>query len=158
MEIKKITEDEVRALWVQRLSDTPNRKTRFGGEGMSAAEVKAVYDALPLCLVSRYNALVDALASGKLADTVPLYGEMTLAELSSEITGGGLAEQLSVDGRRTLLALALAFDSHGHEGYARLGQNGKLLPEQLPSGLEGVFAEAEAARTITKPRQLSLPS
>ena len=150
MEIKKISEDEVRALWVQRLSDTPNRKTRFGGEGMSAAEVKAVYDALPLCLVARYNALVDALAAGELGTTVPLYGERTLAELSDEITGGGLAEQLTVDGRRTLLALALAFDSHSHEGYARLSADGKRLPEQLPSGGEGAFAEAEAARVAAE--------
>ena len=150
MEIKKITEDEVRALWVQRLSDTPNRKTRFGGEGMSAAEVKAVYDALPLCLVARYNALVDALAAGELGATIPLYGDRTLSSLADEIASGGLAEQLSVDGRRTLLALALAFDSHTHADYARLSADGKLLPEQLPEGGEGAFAEAEAERVAAE--------
>lgn len=147
MEIKKITEDEVHALWVQRLSDTPNRATRFGGEGLSAAEVKAVYDALPLCLVARYNALVDALAAGEFSGTLPLYGQKTLADLPSEITGGGLAEQLIVNGGRTLVELAFAFDDHRHDGrYARLLSNGKLDPQCLPSGGEGAFAAAEAER------------
>lgn len=151
MEIKKITEDEVRALWVQRLSDTPNRGTRFGGEGLSAAEVKAVYDALPLCLVARFNALLDALMAGEFSGTLPLYGQKTLKDLPSEISSGGLAEMLTINGRRSLIELALAFDEHDHDNYyARIGPNGKLLPELLPNGGEGAYAKAEAAREVAE--------
>ena len=67
MSIKKITEEEVRSLWVQRLSDTPNRQGKFGTMGLSAAEMKAAYDALPLRLVEAYNTLVDAIEGGELA-------------------------------------------------------------------------------------------
>ena len=72
MSIKKITEEEVRALWVQRLSDTPNRHGKFGTMGLSAAEMKAAYDALPLRIVSAYNTLVDAIESGLIAKDITI--------------------------------------------------------------------------------------
>ena len=39
MNIRTITEEVVRERWVQRLSDTPNRRGRFGTAGMTAAEM-----------------------------------------------------------------------------------------------------------------------
>ena len=148
MSIKKITEEEVRSLWVQRLSDTPNRHGRFGTMGLSAAEMKAAYDALPLRIVQAYNALVDAIESGLIAEAIPTAVEkMSLGDLLNGIRDGSLAACLTVDGERTLSALAAALDTHDHSGvYARLGADGHLLPEQLPIGHESVFAEAERKR------------
>ena len=147
MSIERITEDEVRALWVQRLSDTPNRAGRFGTGGMSAAEVKAVYDALPLRLVACYNALVDAILDGSLSEWLPAAEGMSLREILDAIPTGALASVLSVDGTRTLAALAAAMDTHDHKGqYAELSESGHLRADQLPEGSEDIFAEAEAAR------------
>ena len=147
MSIQKITEEEVRSLWVQRLSDTPNRQGKFGTMGLSAAEMKAVYDALPLRLVAAYNALVEHIESGAFGDFIASDEGLTLTEFLNGVRSGALASILSVDGMRTLSALASAFDNHDHnEIYARLSENGRLAPEHLPSGYESVFAEAERQR------------
>lgn len=143
MNIKKITEDEVRSLWVQRLSDTPNRGGKFGTPGLSAAEIKAVYDALALRIVERYNELVDGMLAGELASLIPSGHEKeTLEDLLAGVKSGDLAAYLTVDGIRTLAALAAAFDTHAHEGeYAPL-VGGKIPPAVLPadygSALQGL--------------------
>lgn len=147
MSIKKITEEEVRSLWVQRLSDTPNRQGKFGTMGLSAAQMKAVYDALPLRIVEAYNALVDVIEGGHLAEFIPTGEGKTLVDFFEDLQSGALASFLTVDGERTLAALAAAFDTHDHDGlYARLSENGRLAPEYLPTDYESVFAEAERER------------
>ena len=147
MNIKKITEEEVRSLWVQRLSDTPNRQGKFGTMGLSAAEMKAVYDALPLRIVEAYNTLADVILEGHLAEFIPSPEGKTLAAFFEDVTSGALASLLTVDGERTLAALAAAFDTHDHDGiFARLDEDGRLLPAYLPKGYESVFAEAERER------------
>lgn len=118
--IQKITEQEVRALWVQRLSDTPNRAGRYGTPGLTAAEVKAAYDALSLRIVEAYNTLVDAIESGTLTESIPVLGEKKLSEVLSDIKSGNLAAYLSVDGFRSLSSLAAEFDTHTHPAYAPL--------------------------------------
>ncbi len=123
MSIQKITDQEVRALWVQRLSDTPNRAGRYGTPGLTAAEVKAAYDALSLRIVEAYNTLVDAIESGRLTESIRVLGEKTLHEVLSDIKSGSLATYLSVDGLRTLSSLAAEFDTHDHPAYAPLAGN-----------------------------------
>ncbi len=122
MSIEKITDAEVRARWVQRLADAPNRGGRYGTPGLSAAEIKAAMDALPLHLVERYNALVEALGDGSLAAALAVGREgESLAALLAGLEDGTLAAALSVDGVRSLTALAAAFDTHRHAEYAPLG-------------------------------------
>ncbi len=123
MSIQKITEQEVRSLWVQRLSDTPNRAGRYGTPGLTAAEVKAAYDALSLRIVEAYNTLVDAIESGKLTESIPALADRTLHEVLSDIRNGNFAAYLSVDGLRTLSRLAAEFDTHDHPAYAPLAGN-----------------------------------
>lgn len=123
MSIQKISDQEVRALWVQRLSDTPNRAGRYGTPGLTAAEVKAAYDALSLRIVEAYNALVDKIESGKLTESIPVLGEKTLHEVLSDIKTGNLSAYLSVDGLRTLSSLAAEFDTHDHPDLAPLAGN-----------------------------------
>ncbi len=120
MSIQKITDQEVRSLWVQRLSDTPNRAGRYGTPGLTAAEVKAAYDALSLRIVEAYNALVDAIENGKLAESLPVLDGKTLSEVLSDMKSGALASYLSVDGFRALSSLAAEFDTHTHPAYAPL--------------------------------------
>lgn len=120
MSIQKISDQEVRALWVQRLSDTPNRAGRYGTPGLTAAEVKAAYDALSLRLVEAYNALVDAIENGRLTESIPALGDKKLSEVLSDIKSGKISAYLSVDGVRTLSRLAAEFDTHGHPDLAPL--------------------------------------
>lgn len=115
--IEKITDEEVRSLWIQRLPDAPNRGGRYGTRGMSAAELKAAYDALSLRIVSHYNALVDHLNNGELSEQLPGAREGTnLSEFLEDIRSGALSAYLTVDGTRTLAALAAAYDTHTHDG------------------------------------------
>ncbi len=151
MNIRKITEEEVRSLWVQRLPDTPNRAGRFGAPGMSASEIKKAYDALALRIVERYNELVDSVLAGEVASTLPTgNGDDTLEDFFADVKNGELATYLTVDGERALSALAAAFDCHDHDGeYAPL-VNGKLSASLLPDGYESVFADAEADRAAAE--------
>ena len=153
MSLRKITEDEVRALWVQRLSDTPNRHGKFGTAGLSAGEMKAAYDALPLCIVERFNELVDIVEKGRLAELIPAAEGRSLAEFFRDVTSGALATYLTADGVRSLSEVAALFDTHLHDArYARLGPDGRLAAEHLPSGYES-FAEAEAERILAEKRR-----
>ena len=151
MNIRKITEEEVRSLWVQRLPDTPNRAGRFGTPGMSASEIKAAYDALGLRIVERYNELVEAVLGGEVASTLPTgNGDDTLEDFFADVKSGALATYLTVDGARSLAVLAAAFDCHDHEGqYAPL-VDGRLSASLLPEKYESVFAEAEAERVAAE--------
>lgn len=147
MNIRKITEEEVRSLWVQRLSDTPNRAGRFGTPGLTAAEIKATYDALALRIVERYNELVDDVLSGEVMHLIKTgRGEDTLADLFRDVQSGRLAEWLTVDGTRSLARLAAAYDSHTHDGeYAPL-RDGRIPASVLPESYESAYAEAEQER------------
>ncbi len=143
MTIRKISEEEVRAHWIQRLPDAPSRQSRFGASGLSAAEMKAAYDALPLCIVEHFNELVSVIEEGRLAEWITGAEGRSLAAFLSDVGSGALADYLTLDGERSLRALAAAFDTHRHEGvYALLDQDGLLLPSQLPNGM----AEAESER------------
>lgn len=154
MSIRKITEDEVRALWVQRLSDTPNRHGQFGTAGLSAGEMKAAYDALPLRLVECFNELVDAVLTGRLAELIPAAEGRSLAAFLRDVTSGELADYLTADGVRSLREVAALLDTHSHDArYARLGPDGRLAAEHLPAGHESSFAAAEAERILAEKRR-----
>lgn len=156
MELRKITEEEVRSHWIQRLSDRPNRLGRFGTAGMTATEMKAAFDSLPLLIVERFNALIDSILTGEVAGQIPA-GERSLSDLLAGVTSGELAAILSVDGTRTLSALAAALDTHGHDGtYAPLDEDGRIPTALLPTGYDPKFEEAEAERAAAETRREEL--
>ena len=144
--IEKITDAEVKSLWIQRLPDAPNRGGRYGTRGMNAAELKAAYDALSLRIVSHYNALVDYLNAGGLAGQLPGAREGTnLEEFLEEIRSGSFSTYLTVDGSRSLSALAAAYDAHTHDGvYAPVEEVEKLslAVKQLENSAGGSAAPA----------------
>ena len=159
MSIRKITEDEVQALWVQRLPDTPNRTARFGTAGLSAREMKAAYDALPLRIVAHFNEVVDLILGGEINEAIKTPTGKTLSAFFHDVTSGELATYLTVDGARTLAALAAALDTHDHSGkYAELGGDGRIdkaalpaiLADILPTEAERQSAEAERAAAEEK--------
>ncbi|MBO7762085.1 MAG: hypothetical protein J6T24_04750 [Clostridia bacterium] len=164
MSIRRITEEEVQALWVQRLPDTPNRTARFGTAGLSAREMKAAYDALPLRIVEHFNEVVDLILGDGLAEAIGTPLGKSLAAFFRDITSGEAAAYLTVDGTRTLAALAAALDTHAHDGrYVPLSEDGRIAGEYLPESLaellpgeeERIHAEtaratAEAARATAE--------
>ena len=153
MSLRKITEDEVRSLWVQRLSDTPNRHGKFGSAGLSAGEMKAAYDALPLRIVEHFNELVDSVERGQLAELIPAAEGRSLAAFFRDVTSGELASYLTADGVRSLGEVAALLDTHSHDArYARLGADGRLAAEHLPSSYES-FAAAEAERVLAEQKR-----
>ncbi len=93
MNVRKITEDEIRENSVASLSTRPNEGTGYGRKGLSADELKAAFDALGRLNAMRYNELVEALENGEYqtgndADEIlpeDMVTEEDLAQLRSEL-------------------------------------------------------------------------
>ncbi len=64
MNIKKITDAEIEAASVRRLSSRPNEARRFGERAMTAEELKDAFDALGRLNATHYNALAELLSNG----------------------------------------------------------------------------------------------
>ena len=102
--IERITEEELAGVRITRLADRPNENSRYGDSVMSADALKAAFDALPLLICRKFNALIDALPLAEGADTdniadliaTDLAAGHSLAELFREIGSGVLAERISL--------------------------------------------------------------
>lgn len=104
MTTTKITDSETASLKISSLPTRPTAPSNFGGKGYTAAQMKAAFDALPMLLVSRFNALLDDLAAAgddSVAGVIRtgLAADHTLADLFTDIGNGNLAARLSVDGK-----------------------------------------------------------
>lgn len=109
MNATKITDTELNEAKVASLPTRPTSPTAFGGNGYTAAEMKAAFDRLPLLLAERYNLLLEdiaALGENSLADSVPtgLFEEHTLADLFCDIQNGNLASYFRI-GNQTLYSI-----------------------------------------------------
>lgn len=58
MNTEKIYQSEIADLKISSLPTCPNAPVSDGGKGLSAAEMKAAFDALPLFIVERLNSLI----------------------------------------------------------------------------------------------------
>ena len=56
----KITDDEFAAVKIANSADRPNAMSTYGGAKKSAQDVKAMFDKAPELLMSKHNALVEA--------------------------------------------------------------------------------------------------
>lgn len=115
MSISPITQSELNRLKVAALPARPNASGAFGGLGYSSAELRAAFDRLPELLVSRYNALVEAISAAgeaSLCGAIPTGihaadgREYTLADLLAHICDGTFATYLRVGGSYLDLVLA----------------------------------------------------
>ena len=68
MTTNKITDTEIESLKVGSLPTRPTAPTAFGGRGYTATEMKAAFDKLPLKIIEEFNALLDDIATGALAN------------------------------------------------------------------------------------------
>ncbi len=68
MTTSKITDSEIESLKVASLPTRPTAPTAFGGKGYTATEMKEAFDKLPLKIIENFNALIDDIATGALAE------------------------------------------------------------------------------------------
>ena len=110
MKTTKITEDQIKDLKISSLPTRPTAPTSYGGLGYSSAQMKAIFDALPLFIIERFNSLLDDLASvgaGSASASIPtgIKEGHTLAALFADVKNGNLASYLSVGGSSLLTAI-----------------------------------------------------
>lgn len=102
MKSTKINEAEIADLKVAALPTRPNAPAAFGGKGYTATELKAAFDALPLYIIEKFNALIDDVtAEDGIANGIKtgLSDGHTLADLTRDIGSGNFAQYLAVGGR-----------------------------------------------------------
>lgn len=87
-----IKPEEVKAVAIAGLSNTPNRGGTFGASGLSAEGLKARFDALPKLLVARFNALVQALETGEFDHELPAVTEADDGKILQVIGGEWVAD------------------------------------------------------------------
>ena len=111
MSISKILNAELEESTVSSLATRPSSPSLYGGRTLSAKELRAAFDKLPLLLVERFNALIDALGlytdearSASLAALVAtgIAKGHSLEELFADITSGRFSTYLSLDGDASL--------------------------------------------------------
>lgn len=108
---KRISQSEIASLKISSLPSRPTAPVSFGGRGYTATEMKAAFDALPLFITERLNALIDELGGEgfeALVKAVPsgIEDGHTLALLLADVQSGDLADYLSVGEESLLEALA----------------------------------------------------
>lgn len=111
MKTTKITEDQIKDLKISSLPTRPTAPTSYGGLGYSAAQMKAIFDALPLFIIERFNSLLDDLASvgaDSASASIPtgIKEGHTLATLFADVKNGNLASYLSVGAHSLLVELS----------------------------------------------------
>ena len=75
MRSQKIIEGEIKDMLISSLPTRPTAPEEFGGKGYTAAALKAVFDALPLLLVDKYNLLLEDLFTGEILEAIIFEGE-----------------------------------------------------------------------------------
>ncbi len=111
MSISKILNTEIEENAVSSLSTRPSSPSLYGGRVLSAKELRAAFDKLPILLAERFNALIDALGlytdekkGASLAALVAtgIAEGHSLAELFADVTSGRFSTYLSLDGEGSL--------------------------------------------------------
>ena len=68
MTTSKIIDSEIESLKISSLPTRPTAPTAFGGKGYTATEMKEAFDNLPLKIIEKFNALIDDIGKGALAE------------------------------------------------------------------------------------------
>ena len=104
MKTKPILSSEIASLRISSLPSRPTAPVSFGGRGYTAGQMKAAFDALPLYIIDRLNALIEELEGEDFSSTLlnaytGIREGHTLADLASDVKSGNLAEYLVVQDR-----------------------------------------------------------
>ena len=111
MRTKKIMREEISDFLIANLPTRPTAEPSLGGRGYSARDMKEAFDKLPLCILDRFNCLIDDVSrfgEGSLAGDVPtgISEGHTLSELFSDITSGVAASYIKVMDKSLHLVLS----------------------------------------------------
>jgi len=103
MKTTKISESEISKNGVSNLPTRPNAPQAFGGTGMTAAELKAAFDALPVLIAERLNSLIDDITAehGSSVTSRIMTGideTHTLKDMLDDIKNGGFIAYLAAPG------------------------------------------------------------
>ncbi len=101
MNTKTILTSEVESLKIATLPRRPTAPKAHGGAGLSAQEMKAAFDKLPLLLVARLNSLISDIESegdGKIGESIKtgLFSYHTLNDFFSDVKSGNMASYLVI--------------------------------------------------------------
>lgn len=104
MNTKPILSSEIASLKISALPSRPTAPVTFGGRGYTAGQMKAAFDALPLYIIERLNALIEELESedfsSVLLNAPTGLGEgHALGDLLRDIRSGAFANYLIVEDR-----------------------------------------------------------
>jgi hypothetical protein len=107
MNTQKILNSEINSCSVASLPNRPASSKEYGGLGLTAQEMKAAFDRLPLLGITRLNSLIDDIEGegvGRIGESIKtgLYSGHTLANFFSDLNNGTLASYLAV-GNSTLI-------------------------------------------------------
>ena len=110
MKTKPILSAEIASLKISSLPSRPTAPVTFGGRGYTATEMKAAFDALPLYIIERLNALIEELESESfssvLLESPTGFGDgHSLADLLEDIQSGSFANYLTVQDETLSAAL-----------------------------------------------------
>ncbi len=98
MTATKILNDEIKDMKIAALPSRPNAEARYGGYGYSATNMKAAFDALPLFIIKRYNALIDDIhaSEGGISESIKsgISDGHTLSDFFDDVTSGALSSYL----------------------------------------------------------------
>jgi len=111
MKATKITNADIAPLRLTSLPSRPTAPKAYGGLGYTAAQMKAAFDAFPMFLANKFNALMtDITATGEnsmaAAMKTGISSGHTLNDMFLDVKNGGFASYLDVGGRSLLAALA----------------------------------------------------
>ena len=101
MNTKKILESEVENLKIASLPNRPTAKKTYGGGGLSAQEMKAAFDSLPLFVAERLNSLIDDIereGEGKIGESIKtgLDTGHCLSDFFADVKNGNLASYMAL--------------------------------------------------------------
>ncbi len=110
MKTKPILSSEIASLKIASLPSRPTAPVTFGGRGYTAGQMKAAFDALPLYIIERLNALIAEFESEDFSSVlldVPsgIREGHTIANLISDIKDGTFAQYFTVQDRTLAGAL-----------------------------------------------------
>ena len=133
MKAKKIYNSDIADILISSLPSRPTAPRELGGRGYGAAEMKAAFDQLPLCIIEHYNALlsdVESFGENSMAAAVPtgIKDAHTLHDLFEDIRTGELATYFGILGKSLL--------SHLISIYAELDLLRSKLDEKGAEGTE----------------------
>ena len=101
MNTTKILESEVESLKISSLPNRPTAEKKYGGAGLTAQEMKAAFDKLPIFIAERLTSLIDDIESegdGKISESIKtgLDSGHCLSDFFADIKNGNLASYMAL--------------------------------------------------------------